>query len=299
MISDLEKTSNDDFHTTGIAHPFTHTLDMSQAAFCTALIASCEGDEALRDRVWDWVSRWRNVYDAETGILGTSTYYEGVAWNYSFRLLHDMAACIDLHGGDDDFVADLERFFGYNASPVRQQVDPTDRDCMAQGSSLNRFEGFNNEPDMETPYAFIYAGRHDRTCEVVRAGMRHQFRPGRGGLPGNNDSGGLTSAYVWNAIGLFPVSGQPIMLIGSPLFSNTTLNLPQAQLRVVAEGTSEGACYVGSATLNGKPLDRAYLTMTEFCKGGELRLRMQSEPSDWARNHRPPSYQRVEHLPAK
>ena len=296
MISDLEKESNGDFHTTGIAHPFTHTLDLSQAAFCTALIASSEDNRALRDRVWDWTSRWRNVYDRETGILGESTYYEGGAWNYSFRLLHDMAGRIDLHGGDGDFVADLERFFGYDAPPAQQQVDPSDGDCMARGLALNRFEGFNNEPDMETPYAFIYAGRHDRTCEVVRDGMRHQFRLGRGGLPGNNDSGGLTSAYVWNAIGLFPVTGQPYMLIGSPLFTHITLNLPHAQLRIVAEGTSDEACYVGSATLNGKTLDRAYVTMKEVLEGGELKLTMRPAHSGWAKDERPPSYQRVEQL---
>jgi putative alpha-1,2-mannosidase len=296
MLSDLEKERNGDFHTTGIARPFTHTLDLSQAAFCTALIASAEGNRALRDRAWDWASRWRNVYDNETGILGKSRYYEGGAWNYSFRLLHDMAARIDLHGSDSDFVADLERFFGYNALPVQQQVHPADSDCMARGFALNRFEGFNNEPDMETPYAFIYAGRHDRTCEVIRSGMRQQFRAGRGGLPGNNDSGGLTSAYVWNAIGLFPVTGQPYMLIGSPLFAHITLNMPHAQLRIVAEGTSDKACYVGSATLNGKALDRAYLTMKEFLAGGELKLRMQPDRSDWARDNRPPSYQQAEQL---
>jgi putative alpha-1,2-mannosidase len=207
-----------------------------------------------------------------------------------------MAARIDLHGSDSDFVADLERFFGYNALPVQQQVHPADSDCMARGFALNRFEGFNNEPDMETPYAFIYAGRHDRTCEVIRSGMRQQFRAGRGGLPGNNDSGGLTSAYVWNAIGLFPVTGQPYMLIGSPLFAHITLNMPHAQLRIVAEGTSDKACYVGSATLNGKALDRAYLTMKEFLAGGELKLRMQPDRSDWARDNRPPSYQQAEQL---
>ena len=213
-----------------------------------------------------------------------------------YHLLHDMAARIALHGGDTAFVRDLERFFGYGAPAAQQQVDPSDHECMARGFSLNRFEGFNNEPDMETPYAFIYAGHHARTCEIVRAGMRHQFRLGRGGLPGNNDSGGLTSAYVWNAIGLFPVAGQSYMLIGSPVFEHVTIRLPQGEMRIAAEGTSSEACYVGSATLNGKALDRAYLTMKEFLEGGELRLRMCSNPSDWAKANRPPSYQRVEQL---
>ena len=49
---------------------------------------------------------------------------------------------------------------------------------MAAGYALNRFEGLNNEPDMEAPWAYHYAGRPDRTAEVVHAGadlaVRHR-----------------------------------------------------------------------------------------------------------------------------
>lgn len=296
MIKDLEKESNRDFHETGIAHPFTHTLDLAGAAFCTAFIAAAQGDTALRDRVWAWTSRWKNVYDPGTGILGSSKYYEGGAWNYSFRLLHNMAARIALHGGEARFINDLKRFFGYGAPPALQQVDPKDSECMARGFALNRFEGFNNEPDMETPYAFMYAGRHDHTCEVIRSALQHQFHPGRGGLPGNNDSGGLTSAYVWNAIGIFPVTGQPVMLIGSPIFESIRLTLPHSDLRIIARGASDRNLYVQSATFNHRPLEKPWLTTREFLNGGDLILTMGPRPNGWATNHRPPSFTHVEQL---
>lgn len=290
MLADLEKKSNADFHATGIAHPFTHTLDLAEASFCTALVAAAQSNTAVRDRVWPWAARWKNVYAPTTGILGPSDYYEGGPWNYSFRLLHDMGARIALHGGDAPFARDLERFFGYGAAPVRQPADPDDWKHANQGLALNRFQGFNNEPDMETPYAFVYAGRHDRACEVIRNALANQFHPGRGGLPGNNDSGGLTSAYVWNAIGLFPVAGQPCVLIGSPIFDAVRVRLPDAEFGITARGAATGDIYVRGATLNGRPLDRAWLTMKEFLRGGELALEMGSTPGDWARKHRPPSY---------
>ena len=77
---------------------------------------------------------------------------------------------------------------------------------MAAGYALNRFEGLNNEPDMEAPWAYHYAGRPDRTAEVVHAAVQNQFGIGRGGLPGNDDSGGLSSWYVWASLG--PVPGR-------------------------------------------------------------------------------------------
>ena len=46
-------------------------------------------------------TRWVNAFDPETGLLVDSAYYEGGKWNYSFRILHDMQARIELAGGDE------------------------------------------------------------------------------------------------------------------------------------------------------------------------------------------------------
>ena len=41
--------------------------------------------------------------------------------------------------------------------------------------------------------------------EIIDAVMQYQYATGPNGLPGNNDSGALTSWYVLNAIGEFPL----------------------------------------------------------------------------------------------
>jgi putative alpha-1,2-mannosidase len=176
---------------------------------------------------------------------------------------------------------------------VEQPTDPNNDDYMRWGYSLNRFEGYNNEPDIETPYNYLYAGRPDRTAEVVRAGMRDMYTTGRGGLPGNDDSGGLSSCYVWNALGLFPVTGQPLMLIGSPLFDAATVDWLGAPLTIEAANNSAENPYVRAAQLNGQPLTRAYLLLDELREGGTLQLTMGPTPSDWATEDRPPSWPEV------
>ena len=102
----------------------------------------------------------------------------GRPWNYSFRLLHDMRTRIGLAGGEGAFIELLDQFFGYHADPVKQLGErPTVAD-QAAGYALNRFEGLNNEPDMEAPWAYHYAGRPDRTAEVVHAGINNMFGSG-------------------------------------------------------------------------------------------------------------------------
>lgn len=260
-----------------VVEPLSHTLDLSFANWCISQMAKRLGDQVIYDKSIPLSYHWRNAFDEQTGLLRTdSDYYEGENWNYSFRFLHDMVGRINLAGGEERFVGLLDKFFGF------AEAD--------EGETVHRFEGLNNEPDMEAPYAYLWAGRHDRCAEVVRRVMRYQFATGKGGLPGNDDSGGLSSWYVWSAIGLFPVTGLPIMLIGSPIFDRATLKLYGGDFTIVAENQAPDHFFVQEAWLNGQPIDRCYLKITEFGAEAELRLRMGPEPSKWAKGTRPPSF---------
>ncbi|MFD2256460.1 glycoside hydrolase domain-containing protein [Luteolibacter algae] len=260
-----------------LATPLSHTLDISYAHFCMARMARSLGHQVIHDKAAALSVHWRNAFDPETGLLREdSTYYEGENWNYSFRFLHEMSERIGLAGGAKSFVSLLDKFFGFSEA--------------GHGERLFRFEGLNNEPDMEAPYAYIYAGRHDRTAKVVRRVMQCQFTTGIGGLPGNDDSGGLSSWYAWSACGLFPVCGQAVILIGSPLFDTAVFHLRSGDFRVVAEDNSTDNIFIKEAYLNNRKINRGWLKMSEFMAGGELRLVMSAKASDFATEALPPSF---------
>ncbi|WP_424186378.1 glycoside hydrolase domain-containing protein [Actinokineospora sp. G85] len=301
MADDLRRMYGEDFHEHGVAHPISHTLDLAYAHFCTAAVARGVGDKRLAEDLTARSRLWPNAFDPETGLLVDSSFYEGGKWNYSFRLMHDMAGRIDLAGGDDAFVAMLDRFFGYGARPVVQPGRRPDAVEMAAGYALNRFEGLNNEPDMEAPWAYHWAGRPDRTAEIVHAALTWQFGTGPGGLPGNDDSGGLSSWYVWASLGLFPVAGQNLFLVNAPAFEHSTIHLRDGDFTVETVGhradpiSSDGferaprPQYVRSARFNGKALDAAHLRASDVHRGGRLELELGPEPSRWGYGTRPPS----------
>ena len=154
---------------------------------------------------------------------------------------------------------------------------------LSAGYALNRFEGLNNEPDMEVPWAYHYVGRPDRTAEVVHAALHNMFGLGRGGLPGNDDSGGLSSWYVWASLGLFPVAGQSLYLVNAPAFVQSRIDLNGAELSIETDGFVEPepdgpAQYVQSVTFNGEPLDRTWLTARELHRGGTLVIALGPNP---------------------
>jgi putative alpha-1,2-mannosidase len=169
--------------------------------------------------------------------------------------------------------------------------DPAD---VANGYALNRFEGLNNEPDMEAPWAYHYVGRPDRTAEVVHAAINNQFSAGRGGLPGNDDSGGLSSWYVWASLGLFPVAGQQLVFVNAPSFAGARLTVPGGALVIETTGFVEPVAdgpvqYVQSVDLDDHTLERSWLTLEELHRGGRLRIALGPTPSSWGTTLRPPS----------
>ncbi|WP_421735820.1 glycoside hydrolase domain-containing protein [Cellulomonas sp.] len=294
MHNDLRRTYGEDFLLRGKVHPISHTLDLAFGYWCTSQIAAHVGDPMLVEQFAPLAARWINAFDEETGLLQDSTYYEGGRWNYSFRLLHDMAARIKLSGGDDAFVAQLDQFFGFDAPPVVQPGLRPDLAEMAAGYALNRFEGLNNEPDMEAPWSYHYAGRPDRTAEVVQAIVQNQFGTGRGGLPGNDDSGGLSSWFVWASLGLFPVAGQNLFLISAPAWRESSIEVGDRNFTIETSGFTEPTPggpvqYVQSVHLDGERLDRTWLTGTELHRGGHLHLELGPTPSAWGTTVRPPS----------
>lgn len=295
MHTDLRRFYGEDYLEYGVAHPVSHTLDLADGHHCTAKVARHVDDHALADQMDALAGRWRNAFDPDTGLLIDSTFYEGGRWNYSFRLMHDMAARIELAGGEDAFVDLLDRFFGFDAEPVKQLGEAPTAEEVAEGYALNRFEGLNNEPDMETPWAYHYVGRPDRTAEIVHAVVTTQFGTGRGGLPGNEDSGGLSAWYVWASLGLFPVAGQAVFLLNAPAFANVRMRTGTSDLVIETTGFTapepDGPVqYVQSVRVDGRRLDRSWLTSAELHATRRIQIELGPAPSSWGTTTRPPSH---------
>lgn len=258
---DLTREEYVPYFTDGECEKTTHTLDIGEGCRMIAEIARACGDTALAAKMEAAAEHVWSAFEPTTGLLREDAdYYEGNHWNYSFRLMRDMPRRIALCGSNDAFAAHCDRFFGY--------THPED--------TTGRFEGFNNETDMEAPYAYACAGRHDRLCEVIVAGTESMFTTGPGGIPGNNDSGGLSACYLWNVLGIFPASGQDRMLIGSPRYTSATLHLNGGRdFKICRSG--EGI-YVREARLDGELLADLSLPASRMMRGGVLEVTMSTEP---------------------
>jgi predicted alpha-1,2-mannosidase len=286
------------------------TLEYGVADFALALLADALGDEAqtaasLQDaaayqRLLDPETRWIRPRNADGSwhtpfdpALDETGFQEGNSWQYSWLAPHDARGLFDGMGGD---AAAVERLDTHFSEPVAATVPVAVAEVQKQATLFGLAYRTNqyapgNEHDLQTSWMYAHAGAPDKVQSVQRQ-IQGVFRPTVDGLPGNDDLGSLSAWYVWSALGLGPVTpGAPLYVVGSPVFQRAVLDLPgRKDVTVEAPGASLPGKYVQSATLGGRPLERAWLTQTELRKGGTLRLEMGPARSTWAADGaRPPS----------
>jgi putative alpha-1,2-mannosidase len=95
----------------------------------------------------------------------------------------------------------------------------------------------------------------------------------------------MSAWYILSAMGFYPVNpADGIYVIGAPHYERVAIDLGDGrEFSIEAPGVSAGDTYIQSATLNGQPLDRCYITHEEIVAGGTLAFTMGAAPNrDWA-----------------
>jgi putative alpha-1,2-mannosidase len=91
----------------------------------------------------------------------------------------------------------------------------------------------------------------------------------------------MSSWYIFSSLGFYPVNpGQPVYALGSPQFDHAVVHLESVKTFTVdTTRTAASDIYVQAVTLNGKPLDRSWITHAEIVAGGVLQFRLGPLPN--------------------
>jgi predicted alpha-1,2-mannosidase len=209
-------------------------------------------------------------------------YIEGNAWNYSLFVPHDISNLITLSGGKKRFTQHLDSLFTMTLPPKYYE---NTEDIDKVGIMGNYVHG--NEPSHHVPYMFVYAGQPWKTQEIVRKVMNKMYLNKPDGLCGNDDCGQMSAWYIFSTMGFYPVSpGSNQYIIGAPYLPYLQVKLDNGKtLTITADSVSDENKFVQSVSLNGRPLNRAYITHDELTQGGTLIFKMGKRPNlKWGNN---------------
>ncbi len=288
----------------GIARAGNRTVEYAYNDYTIALVAKGLGKDSLYqhylNQSGNWKNLWRDEYEHE-GFKGfimprekggkwldtisfghsniqkpTYTYtpvtseapwycpwwstffYEATSWEYSLSIPHDVPGLIEKCGGKEIFDRRLDFFFDKNLFNV------------------------NNEPSFLSPCLYHWIGKPYKSTRTIRDIIEKNYNDSAIGLPGNDDSGAMSSWLAFHMIGLYPNAGQDYYLINTPLIDYTSIDLGDGKkFEIKTIGLSKDNIYIESVTINGKSYPYSALRHKDIIKGGTMIIKTSSKPSEW------------------
>jgi len=193
-------------------------------------------------------------------------FYEATSWEYSLSIPHQIPQLIQKSGGKDAFKRRLDTLFE------------------------KRFYNVDNEPSFLTPSLYHWIGRPDLSSQRIRQIVAANFNTSPTGLPGNDDSGAMSSWLAFQMMGFYPNAGQSYYLLNSPMLKQATLHQENGKdFRIMAKNLSSTNTYIKSARLNGKDFNQSWIEHVDISNGGELVFEMTDKPTEWGTQVLPPS----------
>ena len=247
----------------------SHALEYYVADNALATLAELRGDKEFAKTLRERSKGWRNYYSKADGAMrpigqdgkfvgefdptaganfsNTIGFHEGSSWNYTFFVPHDVEGLIEVMG-KNRFVETLKNVFekGY--------YDPT------------------NEPDIAYPYLFSRVkGYEHLTQAYVRQLLDENYSTEPSGLPGNDDTGTMSTWAVFSMMGIYPdCPGEPYYTVTTPRFERVEIDTDHGTVVISTEGEGD---YIKSITLGGK--SAAYrISHADLVKTKELKLKL-------------------------
>ena len=248
----------------------SHALEYYVADNALAAFAREMGDEEFAREMERRAAGWRNYYSKADGAMrpigmdgnyvgefdpaaganfsNTIGFHEGSSWNYTFFVPHDIEGLIRAMGGTKRFVEKLQWVFDNG------HYDPT------------------NEPDIAYPYLFSRVrGEEWRTQRLVKELLNANYTITPDGLPGNDDTGTMSTWAVFSMLGIYPdCPGEPYYTITTPRFERAEIDTQHGTIVIATEGKGD---YIKDIRLGGK-CSGYRISHADLVKAKELKLKL-------------------------
>ena len=196
-------------------------------------------------------------------------------------MFHDVQGLIDLMGGEEQFVAQLDRVFSLPPVFDDSYYGGTIHEIREmQIAGMGQY-AHGNQPIQHMIYLYDYAGQPWKTQYWVRETMNRMYTPAPDGYIGDEDNGQTSAWYVFSAMGFYPVApATDQYALGAPLFKKVTLHLENGNTVVInAPNNSDDNRYVQRLTVDGEVYDKNWLSHRALQQGATLNFEMGSEPN--------------------
>jgi len=288
----------------GINENTARTLEYAFADFNIAKMAEKLAKPDIAEKFYKQSLNYKNVFDPSTNLMrgknedGTfqepfnplkwgDAFTEGNSLHYTWSVFHDVQGLIDLMGGNEAFISQLDNVFEM----------PPDFDDSYYGKTIHEIRemqivnmgnyAHGNQPIQHMIYLYNYAGAPYKAQKRIREVLTTLYSATPDGYCGDEDNGQTSAWYVFSSLGFYPVTpGVDQYVIGSPLFNKAILTLENGnKFSITAKNNSNKNYYIHSASLNGEDYGNGYVRYDDIQNGGDLIFNLADTPNKkWGSN---------------
>jgi predicted alpha-1,2-mannosidase len=280
-----------DLQAESIAHDMEFAIADAAAAVVAEKLGKSEEAAYLEQRSHSWLNyfdptvgfvrgksstgEWREDFNPFNASRIANEYCEGNAWQYTWLVPQDLDLLVECFGGVENTLERLDGLFSADSKMEGEDVTPDISGLIGQYVH-------GNEPSHHIVYFYTMLGQPWKAADLIYEICDTMYSTNVDGLSGNEDVGQMSAWYIMTTLGFYPVepaSGKYV--IGVPMVDRAEMDVEGGIFEVVREGYSETARYIQSVELNGKPLNRNYITHEEIIAGGKLVFQMGADHTVW------------------
>ena len=230
----------------------------------------------------EYKTYWKKDFEDQTkkdvDKVSARGLYQGTILQYRWFAPFDLKGLQELMGGEKAYIKQLDHFFN------------------------NDQYNHANEPDTQAPFMYNATSEpwksqfmvHKLAADTV---VQYYFNDNSRGIDPfidriyknqpdayirtmDDDAGAMSGWYVFAACGFSPACvGWPAYYLNVPLFPEVSFALPAGKsFKIITDNFDNTHPYIAKVTLNGKVLDRLWITHDEITKGGELVITASAQP---------------------
>lgn len=268
-------------------HP-DKALESSYDAWALSQILKITGKKQLGEKYLQkaleyknyWNNDFKDLTKSDIDRVSARGLYQGTIMQYRWFAPFDVKGLIELMGGEKAYLNQLTAFF--------------------EGDYYNHA----NEPDLQAPLMFNASSApwksqnwmHKLAVDTV---VQYYFNDNSRGIDPfidviyqnkpdtyvrtmDDDAGAMSAWFVFTACGFSPACvGWPVYYLNVPLFKEVNFNWPGGKsFQVKVENYGDEKRYIKEVLLNGKKLDRNWITHQEILKGGNMVIVASDQPNE-------------------
>ncbi|OKS86277.1 glycoside hydrolase domain-containing protein [Mucilaginibacter polytrichastri] len=225
-----------------------------------------------------WNKDFKDITKPDVDRIPARGLYQGTVWQYRWFVPFDIKGLTVLTGGPQAYINQLDQFFDNDY--YNHANEPDIQVPLMYNASLQPYKSqalmHKYAVDTVVQYYFNDNSRGiDPFVDVI-----YQNKPDTYVRTMDDDAGAMSAWFVFAACGFSPACvGWPVYYLNAPLFNHVQFKWPNGKsFNIDVLNYDEHNKYIKSVILNGKKLNRNWLTHQEILQGGSLIITVSAQP---------------------